>query len=384
MNITLSRFSVANFRSIYGVQSIDFVSTDNVVALYGQNGAGKSNVLKALNTMIEIMIHSADVGYNLPHIFFHYADEAAARPSTFSIDVSDGKYSMSYSFACNAHEITYEILKVKNNNSSKYRVLFSRRRRELINPSAANYGFSQKLIDRTLSKTLLLTKAYGENNPYAKFVFNAVERIEYASMESGRLESKVATILNADDEVRKCVSAELKKFEPGVKEIQTSSTRVLDSLLSNFTLETDLLRKIAQDKYVNVKIVREYGGISYSEDISDESSGVRAIVTALTMMRFAVNKELMLCIDEFGTFMHPFVVQKLIEYYNGLNPRNKLLITTHQLGLYDYIGRADRVIVKKNSKTGETILEQRKKSTSLRRLREEKKEAEQYFPTLEK
>lgn len=379
MEPVVSKLTFANFRSIFQPQVIDFGEMGSVVALYGRNGAGKSNTLKALRAIVDIMIHSGDVDYKLPYNYFHYLTEAAVRPTMFGIEIKDDRHVMNYSFAFNANEIVYESLKIKSRRTNKHKVIFLRRKRELVNSAAANYGFSEKLLERTLSKTLLLTKAYEDNNAYAKFIFDAVKRIEFVSMESGKLEAKVATILNSDSDLKDWVLNEFSKLEAGVKEIRTANMRGLDDLLAGLAVESDLIWRLAQGSYVDVKLVREYNGVEYPESINDESSGNKAILNALTMIRYAFENNLMLCMDEFGSFLNPVVAEKIIGIYNNFHAGNRLLITTHQLGLYDCIGRAERVIVRKDEKTGETYLEQRKPSTSLRKLREDKKEAKGYF-----
>lgn len=380
MSPFLSRIAIANYKSILYPQAINFDTTSmNVAALYGRNAAGKSNILKAVKTIADMIIHSGDASFILPYDSFHYSREAALRPTMFCIDVKNEKYSLSYVFSYNADRIIHEMLRMKSRNTNKYKILFLRRENTLINVSAVNYGFGQKLIGRTLPKTLLLTKAYEDNNPYASFILDAVKNIEFTSMESSRLESKVATILSDSPRIKDKVVKVMRNIDPGFKDIQTSNTRMLENLLRNAPINTDLLWRLTRERYVNVKIARKYKKNEYLEDISDESSGTRAILSALTMLQYAADNDLMLCVDEFGSYMHPQIAQRIISYYDSLNPKKKMLITTHQLGLYDYIGRSERIIVRKDEENGATYTEQRKSTKSVRKAREEKREAKNYF-----
>lgn len=378
MDSALTEFTIANFRSIYRPQTIKFnLGEAKTFAIYGQNASGKSNILKALRIMTNIIIHSADASYELPFDFFHYSKTASTKPTIFSIEVKSKRYTLNYTFAYNQIKILYEVLRQKSDNTNKYKTLFLRKEQEIINPSAINFGFTPKLIERTLEKTLLITKAYEDNNPYAKTILETIHSIEFASMESRAIENKVATILDIRPDIKDKVLNALSDIEGNIADIKTTHIKLSDSL--NEAMNSQSLLRQLLNSYTDVKIVRKYGETEYHESFNDESSGTRAIISILTMLQYATENNLMLCMDEFGNFIHPRNAAKIINYYENLHPRKCFLISTHQLGLYDCIGRAERIIVSKNHNTGETRIEQRKATRNPRALKEDRREADNYF-----
>lgn len=377
MNSVLSKLTIANYKSIYRPQSIDFSKTNKkTVAMYGKNASGKSNIIRALQMIIDIIIHSGDAGYELPYHPFHYVSNLTAPvPTVFSIEITNGRHTMEYSFAYNSTSITREALKLKSENTNKYKTLFLRTDNEIINSSAVNYGFGQKLLERTLPKTLLLTKAYEDNNTFAKFIFDAIKHIRFAPMNSITLEMRAAKILAEDPDIKQCVVEQMKKNDPGIINIITQPIHALNNILESGADGTGLLQRLMRLDIANVEITRKYNDIVFLEDISNESAGTKTILTTLTILLNAIKHDDMLCMDEFGNYMHPYIVAEISKFYESQNPDKIFFVSTHQLGLYDYIDRTERIIVRKDPNLGETIIEQRKASFSNRRSKEDKQEA---------
>lgn len=381
MNSALSKLTIANYKSIYRPQSIDFSKTNKkTVAMYGKNASGKSNIIRALQTIVDIIIHSGDADYELPYHPFHYASNpTTVIPTVFSIEVTNSQHTMEYSFAYNGTSITRETLKLKSENTNKYKTLFLRAGNEMINSSAANYGFGQKLLERTLPKTLLLTKAYEDNNPFAKFIFDAIRHIKFAPMNSVGLEMRVTKILAENADIRRRVSDQMVKYDPGIIGVTTYPTHAPNNLLGSDTTEVGLLQKLMRLNITNVDIARKYNNVVFSEDISNESAGTRTILTTLTILLNAIKHDDMLCMDEFGNYIHPYIVAEISKFYESQNPNKIFFVSTHQLGLYDYIDRTERIIVRKDPELGETIIDQRKASSNNRKLRKDKQEADNNF-----
>jgi len=384
MNNALSKYTIANFRSIHRPQSIDFNKTNKkTVALYGQNASGKSNIIRALQTIVEIIIHSGDAGYTLPYDPFHYStsftNSTNPLPTAFSIEVKNDQHVLEYNFAYDHTSITRETLKLKSEKTNKYKTLFMRQKNEIINSSAANYGFGQKLLERTLPKTLLLTKAYEDNNPFAKFIFDAIKHIEFAPMNSGELELRAATILANNDDIRRCVLEQITKFDPGIINLVTYSNRTLEGLLGNGQAEMKLLQGLIRLSVTNVEIVRKYNDTIYSERFHNESAGTKAILVTLTVLLHAIKNNKMVCMDEFGNYIHPYIVAEISNFYEKQKPDKVFFVSTHQLGLYDYIDRTERIIISKDPEFGETTIEQRKASSNLRKIKKDRQEADNNF-----
>ena len=135
-------FSVRNFRSFLTEQSLSFkASSDDsheathcvathigavprltrTAAIFGPNGSGKSNLLLALRTMREIVLHSPSYGETELSDYYAPFHSGASRgsPTTFSIDLLLERTRYRYGFSYDATRIVGEQLWVYGSHKSQ-------------------------------------------------------------------------------------------------------------------------------------------------------------------------------------------------------------------------------------------------------------------------
>lgn len=329
--------------------------------------------------MQRTVIYSGDASFILPYDPFCFSEEKKG-PTRFVVGILSGEYEFEYCFAYTGLEIKEETLKIKNKNHGKFKVLFDRRRTEIVNPSAANYGFGQGLIRRTLPKTLLITKAYEDNNPFARKVVSAFDKVIFASFNSKNIERRALRILNDNPTIKAAVAEQISAIDKSIIDIQTSEIRIPDSLLHGMSKSDSEIRKyFLENRPIDARLIKRYGSKIYPQDIEEESAGTKSIISILTLLEYAKEKQMMICIDEFGNFIHPNILARIIKKYREGKLAKQMVVSTQQLDIFIFIERPERVIVRKSQITGETAIVQRRASSNPRKNKEDYDDAKRYF-----
>ena len=125
----LVEFRVGNYRSFCEEQTLSLVASKDkqlsencvdqdklrllkAVGIYGPNASGKSNFIKALNVMRDIVLDSADYqpGRKLPVQAFLFDSESQDKPSTFEVTFYHEKVRYQYGFTATSERIHDEWL----------------------------------------------------------------------------------------------------------------------------------------------------------------------------------------------------------------------------------------------------------------------------------
>lgn len=232
----LMSFSVANFRSIGNEQKLSFVSdkakehidntypvADNskirllkACAIYGANGSGKSNLLKALNSMRLIVTSSLYGDYSIPVVPFVLDKEKCLEPSLFEINVCISGDRYQYGFSCTKEKIVNEWLYIYPHVTGKRRTWFER----LYNNETKNYDWNlsnhlkgQKSVWRDITRedALFLRTAVLFNSQLLKPLYDFFNKdlcialnvdlmpLQLADDNSLKYENEILSLLKATD-----------------------------------------------------------------------------------------------------------------------------------------------------------------------------------------
>ena len=139
----ITSFSVENYRSINERITLSFEASPgikdmnnsgystvatlrilNIMAFYGANSSGKSNVFKAVGSMKNLVVHSVRLndGERLPYDPFLLSDKPM-RPTRFEIAFVDGMDKFWYGFCYTAQRIEEEWLVAKYPKRAKKTLL---------------------------------------------------------------------------------------------------------------------------------------------------------------------------------------------------------------------------------------------------------------------
>jgi uncharacterized protein len=354
-------FSVKNFRSIFGLQTISFVSTNlrssednkladsnNIVSdggmkllktigIYGANASGKSNVIKALEFFCEAIADLPSPESRLSKLAqpFLYQNDSENTESFFQIVlIIEGK-KYRYGFTVkknpeasnnpNSREIIINewLFGPKNTNQGKY---FIRTNLEVDKASLPSH---ENIAPLEYEHTLFLAHAASYNKDICATIRNSIK---------GFITSKFS--INSDyyrfHSIRQIEDVELKpRFLDFLRSFGLNYNDIYfnkdgDSVSNNkFPLEKLFLIKTAcHDEKVSITLNMQ----------ENESDGTKKLfdLAGLLLHAFNIKVNGLIILDEIDSNFHPSLLIKLISLFNDpeINKSNaQLLFTSHDTNL---------------------------------------------------
>lgn len=355
-------FSVRNFRSIFGLQTISFVSTNlksskdnelidlnNIVSddemkllktigIYGANASGKSNVIKALEFFCEAISDLPSPESRLSKLAqpFLYQNDSENTESFFQIVliIEGKKYRYGFTLkknpkANNNTDISREIITKewlfgpKNTNQGKY---FTRTNLEVDKGSLPN---NENIAPLEYEHTLFLTHAASYNKDICAKIRNFI---------SGLITSKFSV---RDDfyrfhSIRQIEDVELKpRFLDFLRSFGLNYNDIYlekdsgSASNNKFPLEKLFLVKTScHDEKTNITLNMQ----------ENESDGTKKLfdIAGLLLHAFNIKVNGLIILDEIDSNFHPSLLIKLISLFNDpeINKSNaQLLFTSHDTNL---------------------------------------------------
>lgn len=356
----LIQFTIENHRSIKESAVISFAASKDkslesclihpdekrtllpVLAIYGANAAGKSNVLHALMTMKDMIVgfsSKLSKGQKLPWEPF----AGNNRPTSFEIMYIYNQVRYVYGFSFDAKKIYTEYLYHWPNGREA--LIFSRENgvyefRENINEQTT-------LSNRTLDNKLYLVSSNDWNLPQTENAYKwFLEKLTGISELPAASSETVAEIVRSDE----------------------SKARILkEMLLADLGISDVSIKTIAGKKDETVittthRVIDEEGNIDHFQLLMDqESAGTQRFFSRIGGWLQALENGSLLVVDEIERSMHPLLTRRLIEMVqdSSINTSGaQLLFTTHDALLLDLnLMRRDQIwFAEKNDRSCATEL----------------------------
>jgi AAA15 family ATPase/GTPase len=354
----LIRFSVENFRSFKDKQEFSMVasnlkdSEDGVVqfprmdvgllraaAIYGANASGKTNVLKALKGMADVVRDSyRDLKPEgpIPTSPFSLDEKSAKEPSFFEADILVGGIRYTYGFRLDSRLIREEWLYSFPRNR---RTLLFRRNSAAPTPfefGRALPGPNQTIKELTRRNSLFLSAAAQGNHEALLPIHRWFQDLTFVPSEKAFLEGFTARLCdNAERKAtitRMLASADLGLTDIRVKEeaFDEKMTRVLAAVADEFEGQA---KWNLPKSTVRVSLLHKgLGGRSTTLPLEEESEGTRAFFGVLSPVLQALDQGSLLCVDELDSSLHPLLAIQIIHLFNKTkgNPKNAQMIFSTQ------------------------------------------------------
>lgn len=357
----LVSFSISNFRSFLSEQSVSFdIDDTNVDIFVGPNNSGKSNILQAM-AVFKSFIQSS-TSFQAPRELlapFAFNEDAENIPTTLSAEMQLDKFIYSYSFSVQNSKVTSEVLKrCKLNSKKSYDTLFSRL--SMDKNRYEEFGFDSKILRATREDSLVLTKAFENNNKYALDVFNWLNHFLFVS---GSLEqNSTAKRISEDDEFKNKVLDLLRRADLSIQDLNSTKINVPDDIFDQLPIYKSVKSKLdrtAWDVRTTHMVYDSSGKVTKTRamPIATESTGTRRIFELASPILDSLENGNILYIDEFETHLHPKECEFLVELFTSEENSNnaQLILNTHNAQLLDRVGRDSIHLVGKNSRE-ETII----------------------------
>ncbi len=409
----LIRFTVSNFLSFDEETVFDMLASSSAehpdhvsaignvkvvknAAIYGANGSGKSNLVRAIDTFISI-IKNGKLSENINTYKFKLNPESKDLPVKFEMEFSIGDTMYLYGIECNnktiEHEWLYDTTNPENDELLLERKTLGNRSYKLRFYQKWDETPEQKGINALLEKNLLrdneLFLNYHETlliddlSVIVNYVKNNIIFIvRYSTLSNYHNFLKVPSVTTETSEL-------IRRFDTGIESV-TINEIPLESILedySNFVQKYNLtlskkdiediqnlspdnphlIRKDAGFFRINGQVMfrqlffehKDIHGNKVGFFIEQESDGTRRIVDLLTIVLSKHVKDLVWIIDEIDNSLHPNLCYEFVKLLmTDRNGNSQIIFTTHQPNLLTReLFRDDEIwFVEKDKHKGNTSL----------------------------
>ena len=384
----LIRFNVANFLSFDEETEFNMLASGSLrthkehvyplkknigvlkaSAIYGANGAGKSNLIKAMD-FFKNTINAGKIPANVNNEKFRLKSGNKELPISMEMEFSYEKKLFTYGFKFDNKIVLEEWF--YRTGMSKSKMVFERTHSyEKSQPSIkmdSKYVADDKskmlisLMEENLLKPeeLLISKS---ENLKIKDIDNALEWV------AKRLvfiypDTILSFLGGTNDSLNDFSNEILKTFQVGIdsvefrtntlkqyldkkgitdKKVDEIKTTIDNDGLLVFDKNTNPVLAVKEkDEYVVKKILTNHNDVFF--ELNEESDGTRRLMDFLPMIYILPNAEATFVIDEIDRSLHPSILHSLIRKVMNSTTKGQLIFTTHESSLLSCkIFRADEI-----------------------------------------
>lgn len=359
----LLEFTVGNYRSFFDkktlsmkAQKISEPDNDNVVvensyrvlktlAIYGANSSGKSNLVRALNTMIACVLSSVKLndGDSLlydPFLLLQGNQAPTFFEIVFMLDNSCYRYGFSYSL----FNIEEEWLFVSGTPRSKESLLYIRNSDGIaINEKlfAEGEGGEKILNNNRLFLSLCAQLGGSVSKKVLSWFQSKISVISGINNQNYRAFSELQFHKKTDISIKALDF--LKKLQLGFVRLETKEENLTFPDDFPDELKVKLSKELEGQKELNLNSIHHvYSRQGIEKEVQDfsfyerESSGTIKLFDLAGPLFEALDNGSVLVVDELDAKMHPLISQHIIALFNNnaSNPNHaQLLFTTHDTHL---------------------------------------------------
>ncbi len=365
----LIEFSVKNYRSFWESQTLSMVAGPTKelkeknsfapsvqelpkllrsAVVYGPNGCGKSNLVKALGFMQDFVMLSAkesQEGEPIEQKHFLFNPDGSSQASEFEVVFIEGGTRYQYGFAATKNKVVHEwLLAYPGNRAQRW---FER----TYNPKKEKeeWYFGTKLTGQkktwqksTRSNALFLATAVQLNSEQLKPVFNWFQRL--VVIGHGEMIERGGTTKSCEDEDG---CADILQFlkSAGIEvDGITIKERKFDESLLPFPLPGELesffQKELKGKPFKEVLFKRQ---LTDSEDfilfpLKEESDGTQKLFAYAALWLDLLKNGLVLVVDELDNSFHPHLVRYLLSLIHNSNKNTangQLIFSTHDTSILD-------------------------------------------------
>ena len=376
----LIHFSAENFRSIRDAASISLIATSlledraslircrhakygalPVVAFYGGNASGKSNVLRAIAFMRSLVLHSfkqADIDTAIGVKPFLLDDQSRHQPSTFVLDfvMRDTRYQLGFSVT-HTH-IVEEWLYAYPKRSRQ--VLYHRS----VDADTEFYfgralaGRNRQIQSITPLNALFVSTAAASKHPLLTDIWHYFKdqlmiRLSPSELSHARLAQELAS----DDHLLSEATKYLAMADTGILDIRIESQPIEQATKARLTELFEVIGKLAGDNvkteapdmdrriqlgHVGTKSTngkngkKALDGATHYLPFEQESLGTQYLLSLLPALLDTLKNGKVLVLDEITTTLHTHIARCLVKLFTSKeqNPQGaQLIFSTHDTNL---------------------------------------------------
>lgn len=353
----LRSFSVTNYRSFKNSQRIEFENgTKNVTAIYGPNGAGKTNLFKAMLFFREFTRMSTRFeGQTVRYENFLLGTSVDEKVTSFEAEMEKDAEVYQYGYSLLAGIIKDEYLRVRNIDEPSYTTIFRRNSMAKDNRYAEK-GFDGDLLKRTRPDALILTKAWEDNNQYAKEVFEWLGNFNLIGGEQPTVLTAKKTMESL--EFKKKVLRLLRSADMSIQDLMVSAVELPEKFYEDLPFTEEFKANLDRKSYEvsTIHMVHDENGsvlgVKKFNLAAHESTGTKRFFDMAYPLLDTIENGKILYIDEFENNLHPSECKLLAKLFEDQNNSKKaqLIINTHCTQLQNQLGKENIRFISKNNR----------------------------------
>lgn len=380
-------FSVRNYRSIKELQTLSLIAAPiksknpeldannlipvseklsllKTVAIYGANGSGKSNLIKALIMMfifIDKSFQDDEVGKRIIEPFA-FDKISFQEPTFFQLIFICDQVKYRYGFEVQENTVVSEWL---FGTPGKKEVYFFTREGEKIQINEDKFEEGKGLIDKTSSSNLFLNVCKAFNGKVSKQIldFFRVRVGISAGVNDNAFRESTLTLMK-DAIIKQQIVSLLNIADFGIQDINNKRITAADLPDSS---PAELRKKVADETWEFLLSKRpvfdESGEVIGQRELlmeSQESDGTLKFFNYSGAILDALMDGGALFIDEFDARLHPMLTKKIVELFNSsvMNKNGaQLVYVTHDTNLLDNtLLRRDQIYFTEKNKLSQTVV----------------------------
>ncbi|MBC7472656.1 MAG: ATP-binding protein [Candidatus Sericytochromatia bacterium] len=335
-------------------------------AIYGANGSGKSNLIKAMKFMKDF-VHSSSkesqVGDKINVERFRLSSETDDKPCFFEIIFVQNEIKYRYGFTTDQNKIFSEWL--YQTEKTKEAELFYRNEEGIITiGSKFKNAEPLKAIVRNNALFLSVTAQFN-----IKISIQVLEWFNknFVVITTDMIGSKLAPTLDSkfkDTNEKTIINNFIKIADLGIDDILVEKSKISENTLPNY-LNGEIRKHLLEIESVKISTTHnKYDGKKnlISKETFDleknESDGTRKFLGLSTHIIDAILHNHVLIIDEIDARLHSHITRTLIDLFNNYDSTNsQLIFSTHDINLLDKeIMRRDQIWFTEKDNYGSSIL----------------------------
>lgn len=298
-----------------------------VAVMYGANSSGKSNVLKALKAMRDVLLDSVKLNpkdrlYAEP--FFLDAD-SYEQPTSFEIQFTLDGSRLRYGFDYTCDGIPAEWLYEKRPGEREFELFLRNGNEFKISKTRFQEGLGKE--SATPANRLFLSLVAQLNGKLSQSVLDWFSRIEYMSgMDDRDYAGKTLEILFMDQQGADAIRRFFEETNLGFAELDVKLENAEGMKMSS---ETAHRLYDANGRFIGIR--------TFPTEIM-ESEGTKKIIGIAGPVFDAIACGKILVVDELDAKLHPFLTRKIIGLFMDGNLNRKgaqLIFATHDTNLLD-------------------------------------------------
>jgi AAA15 family ATPase/GTPase len=409
-------FSVENFRSFAGEETFSLVASNRAAGhheghavsipgneervlrtavLYGANGAGKSNLFKALSFVRNMVLNTRGKNSGTGREAFRFGDDTD-KPSSFDLCFLVNEQLYRFGFKIDDHRIVEEwLIKIDGKREKEvYERITSPDDRVTIETKGLKKAGGKMSALATVggppNQTFLATvRAMLPASDYGIELTNVLSWFE-DSLTLIRPDSPflpLGQLLAHDINFLQFASEFLKASSTGVDHLDISKKELTEDELRRMlpeSLVTDILNDIKEDGvgtvvsigegsellvertgenhyfHITIQAAHEHkAGHIISLKLTDESDGTQRLLQLIPALHHLKTNGGVFVIDEIDRSMHPMLTIKFLEFFLKFceGEQRQIIVTTHESNLLDLaLLRRDEIWFVEKEKSGATKL----------------------------